>query len=182
MLGDKPIYLIGYMGSGKSTIGRKLADELKFRFVDTDFFIENRFRQRVQDMFKTVGEDVFRKREHMVIEELSGMTDTIIATGGGLPCYHNNMEVISQSGISIYLEVSEEILVERLELCKRTRPSIKDKSGEELQEFVRQGMEKRRPIYRQADIIVNANRLMTNKDEMMFAKKLASILIEREGR
>ncbi|MFC4666011.1 shikimate kinase [Falsiporphyromonas endometrii] len=182
MLGDKPIFIIGYMGSGKSTIGRKLADELNFNFIDTDFFIENRFRQRVQDMFKTVGEETFRKREHMVIEELSGMTQSIIATGGGLPCFYNNMEIIKTCGISIYLEVSNEILTQRLELCKRTRPSVKDKSGEELFKHVEEGMALRAPIYQQADIIICANKLMTTEDEKVLAKKIASQLVEYDNK
>lgn len=77
-----PIFIVGYMGSGKSTVGRKMADVLGWRFIDTDFFIENRFRKRVADIFRDEGEAVFRRRERVVIEELSGMEDAIIATGG----------------------------------------------------------------------------------------------------
>ena len=77
------------MGSGKSTIGRRLAECLQLRFIDTDTFIETRFRQRVVDMFAREGEEVFRRRERVVMQELMSMGDTVFATGGGLPCHLN---------------------------------------------------------------------------------------------
>ena len=97
-----PIFLVGFMGSGKSTIGRHLADALGYRFVDTDVFIETRFRQRILDMFAQHGEATFRRRERMVIEELMSMPDTVFATGGGLPCYEDTMELLLQSGSVVY--------------------------------------------------------------------------------
>ena len=101
-----PIFIVGYMGSGKSTVGRKMADVLGWRFIDTDFFIENRFRKRVADIFRDEGEAVFRRRERVVIEELSGMEDAIIATGGGLPCHSDNITLINKANLTLYLEVS----------------------------------------------------------------------------
>ena len=92
-----PIYIIGYMGAGKSTLGRKLAEVLGFDFIDTDIFIESRFRERIVDMFDRIGEEKFRLKEHYVIEELSGMTDCVIATGGGLPCFHDNMKLMKET-------------------------------------------------------------------------------------
>ena len=127
-----PIFLVGFMGSGKSTIGRHLAEALGWRFIDTDVFVETRFRQRITDMFAEHGEAVFRRRERMAIEELMSMPDTVFATGGGLPCYTDTMDHLLEAGHVIYLRCSTPILTARLELCKRTRPTIRDKSGEEL--------------------------------------------------
>lgn len=172
----RPVYLIGYMGSGKSTIGRRLADAMDWRFIDTDTFIETRFRQRVSDMFETVGEEVFRRRERFVIEELSGMEDCIIATGGGLPCHSDNMQLLNASGLTIYLSASDGALAKRLELCKRTRPTIRDKSGDELLQHICQAMAIRRPIYQMAKIIQQVEHLSSHWEEQQLAEELAERL------
>lgn len=169
-----PVFLIGYMGSGKSTIGRKLADELGWQFVDTDVFIEARFRQRVADMFDSLGEAVFRRRERVVIQELSGMQDCVIATGGGLPCHSDNMELLNGSGLTVYLSASDEALAGRLELCKRTRPTIRHKSGEALLQHVREAMCVRRPIYSTACLTLTVEHLSSDEDESELARELAA--------
>lgn len=171
-----PVFLIGYMGSGKSTIGRKLADELGWHFIDTDVFIEARFRQRVSDMFDTVGEEVFRRRERVVIEELSGMQDCIIATGGGLPCHSDNMKLLTASGLTVYLSASDEALASRLELCKRTRPTIRHKSGADLLSHVSEAMSSRRLVYQTAKIVLPVEHLSSPEDELKLAKELATRL------
>ena len=109
-----PIFLVGFMGSGKSTIGRHLAEALGRRFIDTDVFVETRFRQRITDMFAEHGEAVFRRRERMAIEELMSMPDTVFATGGGLPCYTDTMDHLLEAGHVIYLRCSTPILTARL--------------------------------------------------------------------
>ena len=107
---DTPIFLVGYMGSGKSTIGRRLADRMEREFIDTDIFIERRFHESVANMFTSVGEEAFRRREAVVIEELSGFPNAVIATGGGLPCHHGNMELMNQCGVTVFLHISRERL------------------------------------------------------------------------
>ncbi|KGN84907.1 shikimate kinase [Porphyromonas gulae] len=171
-----PIFIVGYMGSGKSTVGRKMADLLGWRFIDTDFFIENRFRKRVADIFRDEGEAVFRRRERVVIEELSGMEDTIIATGGGLSCHSDNMELMNEAGLTLYLEVSDEVLAVRLELCKRTRPKVKDKTGEELLSHIHEEMAFRGDIYRRAKVIVNADKLVDEEDERRLVTRIVADL------
>ncbi|MDO4692586.1 MAG: shikimate kinase [Porphyromonadaceae bacterium] len=171
-----PIFLIGYMGAGKSTIGRKLADELGWSFIDTDIFIEARFRERICDMFTSVGEEVFRRRERVVIEELSGMENCIIATGGGLPCFHGNMDLMNTCGTTLYLSATNEVLAERLELCKRTRPSVRNKTGEELLLHVQEAMSVRDAIYRQAQLEESVNELRNEEDEVALAIRLAQRL------
>lgn len=168
-----PIFLVGFMGSGKSTVGRHLADALGYRFVDTDVFIETRFRQRILDMFAQHGEATFRRRERMAIEELMSMPDTVFATGGGLPCYEDTMEQLLLSGQVVYLSCSPQVLAARLELCKRTRPTIKDKSGEELLTFVEDMLHVREPIYRQAHHVCPIDEVDTQQKEKLFAQELA---------
>lgn len=172
----RPIFLVGYMGSGKSTLGRKLADELGLGFIDTDIFLENRFRQRVIDMFETVGEDAFRRRERYITEELSGMDDHVIATGGGLPCHNDNMSLLLASGIVIYLSGSDQTLHARLELCKRTRPTIKDKTGDELLSYIRKVLIDRRPIYERAHMTASIDDVIDDQGELRLAKSLAQEL------
>lgn len=176
----RPIFIIGYMGAGKSTVGRKLADCLGLQFIDTDFFMENRFRQRVVDMFASIGEEAFRRRERVIIEELSGMSDAVIATGGGLPCHFDTMSLLLDSGLTIYLEATDEELAVRLELCKRTRPSIKDKAGAELLEHVRSAMQIRRPTYERAEMRIAVGEIATQEQEWKLARRIAQEIQARE--
>lgn len=169
----RPIFIVGYMGAGKSTLGRKLAQELGLTFVDTDIFLENRFRRRVSDMFAEIGEEAFRRRERIIAEELSGMQDAIIATGGGLPCFYGNMDLLNESGLTIYLEASVACLGRRLELCKRTRPSIRDKSGEELLHHIAIAMDERAPVYARAHLTVSIEHVTTDDMERTLACELA---------
>lgn len=164
------------MGSGKSTIGRHLAEALGRRFIDTDVFVETRFRQRITDMFAEHGEAVFRRRERMAIEELMSMPDTVFATGGGLPCYTDTMDHLLEAGHVIYLRCSTPILAARLELCKRTRPTIRDKSGEELFAFVQDTLAVREPIYSRAHRICEIDHVDTPQKEQLFALELAKEL------
>jgi shikimate kinase len=179
----RPIFLIGFMGSGKSTVGRRLADQLGFRFIDTDTFIETRFRQRIVDMFAALGEEIFRRRERIIIEELMSMEDTVFATGGGLPCHGDTMELLNASGETVYFRCSAQILSLRLELCKRTRPTIRDKSGEELLSFTQETLAHREPIYSQAKHTFDIDLIDTPEKEEAFACQLAQhkpLLVESD--
>lgn len=153
------LYLVGYMSAGKSTVGRTLAELLGYEFVDTDIYIESRFRQRVSDLFRLHGEEYFRQKERMILEEIAGLPDAIIATGGGLPIYHDNMDLLLESGTVLYLRYSSEALAQRLELTKRTRPSVAHLSGEPLRQHVEEAMRLREPIYSQAHQIIDMEAL-----------------------
>ena len=153
----RPIFLIGFMGSGKSTVGRRLADQLGFRFIDTDTFIETRFRQRIVDMFASLGEEVFRRRERVIIEELMSMEDTVFATGGGLPCHGDTMELLNASGETVYFRCSSQILSLRLELLS----------------FTQETLAHREPIYSQAKHTFDIDLIDTPEKEEAFACQLA---------
>ncbi len=161
----KPLFIVGFMGAGKSTVGRRLAKALGLKFLDTDLFIEYRFRCSISQMFAEVGEERFRKREHIVAEELSGMEDCVIATGGGLPCFSGNMELLNDSGITIYLHATDRILAKRLCICKRSRPAVCNLSDSEIEEFVCRKMQERRPIYETAQLHISVEQLTDKEDE-----------------
>lgn len=173
---ETPLFLVGYMGAGKSTVGRKLATLLQRTFIDTDFFIENRFRKRVADIFETEGEAVFRQREHIAIEELLGYHNVVIATGGGLPCFSDHMALMNQVGVTIYLRHTTEALAQRLQFCKRTRPAISQLEGPVLEQYVAEGLDMREPYYSQARLVVDYAIVSPNGNEHRIAEYLKSLL------
>ena len=144
------IYLIGYMGSGKSTLGRRLSKYLGLQFVDMDHYIEERNCKTVPQIFAEEGEAEFRKKERKALEELSEFTDIVIATGGGAPCFFDNIDLMNKTGKTIYLNINPKILADRLLKSKTERPLIKGKSKEELIAFIDETLRKRNEFYLQA--------------------------------
>jgi len=159
------IYLIGYMGSGKSTLGKKLAKHAGLQFIDMDHYIEKRNCKTVPQLFEEYGEEGFRKRERKALEELSEFTDVVIATGGGAPCFFDNIDLMNRTGKTIYLNVHPKILAGRLLKSKTERPLIKGKSKEELMSFIDETLKKRNAFYVQAQYQVD--RPNVNLDEVM---------------
>ena len=146
------IYLIGYMGCGKSTLGRRLAEHLDLQFVDMDHYIEERNLKTIPQIFEQEGEAEFRNKERKALEELSEFTNIIIATGGGAPCFFDNIGLMNQSGKTIYLNIDPAILADRLLKSKTERPLIKGKSREELVAFIDENLKKRNEFYKQAKL------------------------------
>src|SRR5688500_7831796 len=108
------IFLLGYMGCGKSSAGKKLANKLGFEFIDLDEMIEKQYQKSVSEIFETEGENKFREYEHNCLKGLLDKENIVISLGGGTPCYYNNMELINTHGTSIYLKMSTEVLASRL--------------------------------------------------------------------
>ena len=154
------IYLVGYMGSGKTTIGGKLAKKLNFQFIDVDHFIENRQRKTINEIFSEKGEDAFRLMEHNALEEISLFENIVISTGGGAPCFYNNMELMNKSGFTIYLKTSPKELTKRLSKNKNDRPLLREKTPEEMQAFITENLEKRNYYYNQAQLIFDAEQML----------------------
>ena len=144
------IYLIGYMGCGKSTLGRKLAKYANLQFIDMDHYIEKRNYKTVPQIFAEDGEGEFRKKERKALEELSAFSDVVIATGGGAPCFFDNVDLMNRTGKTIYLNIDPKILADRLIKSKTERPLIKGKSEEELVAFIGETLRKRNEFYLQA--------------------------------
>ncbi len=149
------LFLIGYMGSGKSTVGKGLAKALNLSFVDLDAFIEEKYHKTIPEIFASDGEEGFRKAEQKALHEVADFEDVVVATGGGAPCFFDNMEKIKHSGTSLYLNGSPRILAERLLHSKTERPLIKGKTEEELVAFINETLAKRNHWYKQADIIID---------------------------
>lgn len=174
----KRIFLIGYMGAGKTTVGKELAKLTGLSFIDLDSHIEARYHRTVSRLFAEKGEDEFRLIEQRMLQEVSSFEDVIISTGGGAPCFFDNMAFMKKSGTTIYLKVTVDELVNRLESCKQTRPVLKGKTGEELKSFVSESLEKRNPFYNQADIIFDAEVMLTETDVRSISNQLKQIIQE----
>jgi shikimate kinase len=153
------IFLIGFMGSGKTTLGRKLARQLHYAFVDMDALIEETAGQSVPEIFKEHGEKVFRKWERDILLELGSGSKLIVATGGGAPCHGDMMNLMNASGCTVYIKMSPTALHHRLLRSKTERPLIKGKSHAELLEFIGELLEKRSPYYEQARYIVDGENI-----------------------
>ncbi len=144
------IYLIGYMGCGKSTLGRRLSEYLGLQFVDLDHYIEERNFKTIPQIFADEGETEFRKKERKALEELSAFNDIVIATGGGAPCFFDNIDLMNNTGKTVYLNIHPKVLADRLLNSKTERPLIKGKSPKELEAFIDETLEKRNEFYSQA--------------------------------
>lgn len=168
------IFLIGYMGCGKSTVGRKLAKELNLDFIDLDTYIESRNFKTIPQIFSECGEEGFRQFEHKALLEVSQFENVIIATGGGAPCFLDNMEIIKKSGISIYLEGSPQLLADRLLHSKTERPLIKGKSKDELVAFIANTLEQRSFWYKQADKTIHFDKDLTIADLIAILPQLGN--------
>jgi len=147
----KSIYLIGFMGVGKSSLARKLASKLGIKYIDTDIYIEQKYHAPVSDIIYSSGIDAFRKIEQQALKEIINFDNCIIATGGGLPCCFNNMELINKNAHSIYLKYPVDVIFYRLKRAKTIRPLVKGLNDEELMYFIIKTLAEREPYYSMAD-------------------------------
>jgi len=151
------IFLIGFMGCGKSTVGRNLARALNWKFIDLDQFIQEQEGLSITEIFSRQGEEVFRMLEKNALEKVSILENVVIATGGGAPCHHNNLEQMKETGLTIYLKLEPEGLLERLLPARKSRPLIANKSDDELLLFIRKKLAEREPFYNQASVVADAS-------------------------
>ena len=168
----KRIFLIGYMGAGKTTAGKELAKVLELEFIDLDHFIQARYQKTVSQLFQDVGEGEFRKIESSVLKEVGEFENVVISTGGGTPCFFDNMDYMNKVGTTVYLNAAPEALAARLNTCKEKRPLIKDKSEDELFAFVVESLEKRNPYYTQAQIVFETEELVNRDDVNKYVQQL----------
>ncbi len=153
------IFLIGFMGSGKSTIGKGLAKTLQFNFTDLDCYIEKRSSKSIKQIFTEKGEQYFRGLERDFLQEVILKENIVIATGGGTPCFYNNMQIILDNGISVYLRMQAKDLAERLCKEKNKRPLIDKFSCNKLDEFISSRLIEREKFYLKATHIINAKKV-----------------------
>ena len=153
----KRIILVGYMGSGKTTVGKALSKETGMMFYDLDWYIESRMRKTVSEIFAERGEEAFRKIEYNMLHEVAEFEDVIISCGGGTPCFFDNMEYLNQQGDVVYLKATPETLYKHLLMAKVERPLLKDKSPEELIAYITEHLKERAPFYEKARHILDVN-------------------------
>lgn len=155
----RPIFLIGFMGAGKSTLGRALGRATGMTFIDLDSYIETRYHSNIRDIFATRGEQAFRDMERRMLEEVSDFEDVIIACGGGTPCFGDNMALMNSRGLTVLLEASIERLLQRLKAGRSRRPLIANLDDDALARFIASSIDKRMPHYGQAARRFDADRL-----------------------
>lgn len=153
------IFLLGFMGSGKSSMGQAIANELGLRFIDLDKAIESKFGKDIPSIFATDGENHFRDLEKQTLNELLDQDDYVMACGGGTPCFFDNMDKMNEAGVTIYLKLSTDTLAERLATETEQRPLLQGKQGHELWTFVHENLTEREPDYIRAKYKVKAKDL-----------------------
>lgn len=170
-------YLIGYMGAGKTTVGKLLEEKMSMNFIDMDDFIEKQEGKSVADLFKIKGETAFREIEHQALLALSKKKNCIIATGGGVPCYHNNMQLMNATGKTFYLYFSPEMLMIRLKLTDlNTRPLLTGKTDEELLDFISKTLQKREPFYLESNYLIEGS----DEEKSLIISSLVQSLIDNQ--
>lgn len=165
------IFLIGFMGSGKTHWGKVLAEKLGVPFLDLDLFIEENEGKSIAEIFAESGENGFRVLERENLLRLAALPPTVVATGGGTPCFFNNMGWMKKHGSTIYLKTPPEILFERLKNEREQRPLLKNLSEAELKDFIQNRLKEREPFYRQADFVLENE----GNKEVFFEKLIAVI-------
>lgn len=172
----KRIVLIGYMGSGKTTVGRALAKEIGMPFYDLDWYIESRMRKKISQIFAERGEEGFRKIECNMLHEVAEFEDVVISCGGGTPCFFDNIDYLNQQALVVYLRCEPEVLHKHLLMGKGDRPLLKGKTPDELITFIRQQLESREPYYNKARYTLDVS-LMDNTEKIKITiEKLRELL------
>ncbi len=149
------IILIGFMSSGKSTIGKILADSLNFKFYDIDDIFEERYKISINDFFEKFGEPKFRELEHLLLKQTLEEDNSVISCGGGTPCFFDNIKLINNNGVSVYLKLNSRILFERLNKTRKKRPLLSGLTYDNLEKYISENLIKREPFYNQAQIIID---------------------------
>ena len=172
----KRIFLIGYMGSGKTTLGRAFAKATGLSFIDLDWYIEERSHRTISQLFAEEGEEGFRRLERRILHEVSEFENVVVACGGGTPCFLDNMEFMKTKGTTVFLDASLDALFRRLRVASAGRPLLKGKSDTELREFIISGLESRMVWYSKAELRMDASRLESRSQIADSIKVLSDLL------
>lgn len=153
------IILIGYMGAGKTTVGKALAKALNVSFYDLDWYIETRMRRTVKQIFDQEGEKGFRRIEHNMLHEVAEFENVVLSCGGGTPCFYDNIDYMNAQGQVVYLKASPEVLYEHLKMGKGVRPLLLNKTPEEVRQFIVEQLAYREQFYSKARYTLDINLL-----------------------
>ncbi len=161
------LLFIGLPASGKSTIAKEFAVLNDLCFIDTDVYIEDKYQIKILEIFNKFGEDKFREFENIALKDILQKENIVVATGGGLPCFNNNMEILNKFGTTIYLKASKEIIFSRLTNDKNIRPLIQGKSEQEIILYIENTLKEREPFYKQAHLIIDAEKSIAEQIEII---------------
>lgn len=170
------VILIGYMGAGKTTLGKVLAKQLGLQFFDLDWFIESRFCQTISRLFATRGEEGFRKLEREMLHEVAEFEDVVLSAGGGTPCFFDNIDYMNRQAETVYLKASPDVLFRHLLPGKHKRPLLADKSDEEMKEYIVRSLAEREPYYLQARHILDTDLLENHRQVEESVSRLRALL------
>lgn len=174
----KSITLIGYMCAGKTIVGKALAKALDRTFYDLDWYVEERFRKKIPEIFAESGEERFRDMEHRMLHEVAEFENIVLSCGGGTPCFYDNMDYLNGTTETVYLKASPETLCDHIAMSRGERPLLKGNSPEELREFVAAQLEQRAPFYEKARHIVDIN-VLDSYDKI---NDIVNIILDRVAR
>lgn len=160
----KRIILIGYMGAGKTTIGKALAQDMGLEFFDLDWYIEDRFRMKIPAIFAEKGEDGFRDIERKMLREVAEFEDVVISCGGGTPCFFDNMDYMNDQAETVYLKATPATLKAHLLMGKSQRPLIQGKTPEELEAYIKESLQGREPFYNKAKHTIDIEVIHTKQE------------------
>jgi shikimate kinase len=149
------IYIVGYPCCGKTSLGKKIAKKIGYNFVDLDHLFEEEYKITIPDFFEKYSEEAFRMCERKILHSTTSLKNTIIATGGGTPCYFDNMEFINKNGTSIYLQRCVGFLTERLKNTKQNRPLLQNISTEEMPLYIEKQLSSREAYYLKSHIVTS---------------------------
>lgn len=149
------IFILGFMGSGKTTIARKLARQLNYNAIDLDLQIEIHLNRKISDIFFESGESYFRQQEKVQLRTTKNLSGSIVSVGGGTPCSNGNMEWMLQNGLCIYIEMPTKALVSRLSKSKMNRPLIKGMDDHQMEVYIQDKMDERKAFYELAHLKVS---------------------------
>lgn len=170
------IFLTGYMGAGKTTLGKAFARQLNVPFIDLDWYIEERFHKSIRELFTERGEASFRELERNMLHEVAEFEDVVISTGGGTPCFFDNMGYMNSRGSTVFLDVHPDVLFRRLKVATQQRPILQGKTDDELRAFIEEALEKRSPFYSQARYRFDAGRLESRPQIAESVRQLRELL------
>lgn len=170
------VFLIGYMCSGKTTLGRLLAGLTGAEFIDLDEYIEKKAGRSVNEIFRDLGEDGFRGMERDALHDIASSDNCIIATGGGAPCFYDNLDFMNSCGHCVYLKSSPEALFTRLSRYKATRPLLRDKDEAGIRGFISDTLPKREVYYNRASVVFEVDPLENKKEVMDAVIRLRELL------
>lgn len=170
------IVLIGYMGAGKTTVGRMLAKDMGLMFYDLDWYITSRMRRTVAQIFEESGGEGFRRIERNMLHEVAEFENVVISCGGGTPCFFDNMDYLNLQSETVYLKATPEVLYAHLKMGKSVRPLLLNKTPEEVEAFVKQQLQQREPYYSKAKHVLDVNVLDSRDKVRVSVRKIRRML------